>query len=236
MSPPTVHVFIVSGRSGSGKTTTVNEVTHKLSQPEYNIPHIHIDGDNLDFIHPAERPDQEPNITLLNLQSLSRNYYTYRRRSCGLVLISGSAMIRYWREIQSVIEQVCRDVDSDGNPRTIVSMHGVICHASDSTVFTRLQQRENGTDLERHLQSSLQISDLLKAQFHDPKHQPLQVLHVHTDKNSVVDSASDIVEFIRWTVQGDEASRANLEAKGFEATMDAEHRGGAWLGGEKLDA
>ena len=236
MSVSGVHVFILSGRSGSGKTTIVNEVTHVLAHSSNHIHHIHIDGDNLDFIYPKDAPDQIPNITLLNLQSLFRNYYTHRRRSCGLVLISGSAIIQLCQEIQNVIEQVCQEVDSDGNPQTTVSIHGVILHASDSTVLTRLQQREIGTDLERHLQSSLRISCLLDAEFHDTKQHPMGVLHVHTDKGSVADSASHIIEYIRLTMQGVEPSRARLEAKGLEAAVDAEDQPGAWLKGEKFDA
>ena len=92
-----------------------------------------------------------------------------------------------------------------------------------------------------NLQSSLGISGLLDAQFDDSKQQqqqqqPSHVLHVHTDNSRVVGGASDIVGFVRWTVQGDGASRARLKAGDAEATMDAERQGGAWLGGEKLDA
>ncbi len=224
MSEAEVHLFVLSGRSGSGKTTIANEVTHVLANSLNDIPHVHIDGDKLDFIHPAERPDEEPNIALLNLQSLFRNYYTHRRKSCGLVLISGSAMIQQWREIQCVIKQVCQDVDSDDSQPTNVKIHGIILHASDSTAFARLRQREIGTDLERHSQSSLRIAGLLDTQFQNPQQQPLPVLHVHTDGKSVSESASLIVEFIRQTFPKDGVSRGKLEVRRVKARTEAEDR------------
>ena len=202
MEPSKVFVFILSGRSGSGKTTVVNEVTHLLTTPFHDVPYIHIDGDNLDFIHPKESPESEPDITLMNLKSLFRNYYNHRRPSCGLVLISGSGMVFRRRDINQVIRDVCNEATiSEASPPEVLT-HAIILCADDETVKARLERREIGTDLQRHLESSHNIACRL---YHEIWLSEDNVRHysnvVQTNGRSVSEVAGDVIRCINRVLE-----------------------------------
>lgn len=198
MKPPKINIFIISGRSGVGKSTITYEISHLLSQSSVDIPHIHIDGDALDFIHPRETNESSSNLMLMNLRSLLLNYFTYRRRSCGVVLISGCGMVLQCKEIERVVKDVCKEVERDdqGVLFTEVKVYGVILEAPDAVAETRLRQREVGSELERHLESSKRMAGVLDRLCGAGHESPSSVVRFSAETGSVCDIAGNIIEFV----------------------------------------
>ncbi|KAK3186439.1 hypothetical protein K4F52_004740 [Lecanicillium sp. MT-2017a] len=93
-----VHVIIVSGRAGSGKTSTANEMSEQLSRLE--VKHAHIDGDNLDAVYPEE---DGADMLLANLTALCSNYY--HRRGVDRFILSGTALVLETSRITDAIRR-----------------------------------------------------------------------------------------------------------------------------------
>ncbi|KAF1731813.1 hypothetical protein CRV24_008003 [Beauveria bassiana] len=81
-----VRLIIVSGRAGSGKSSTANEMSEQLKRLE--MRHAHIDCDNLDAMFPA---DDGADMLLANLAALWSNYY--HLRGVDRLIISGTAAV-----------------------------------------------------------------------------------------------------------------------------------------------
>ncbi len=106
-------------------------------------------------------------------------------------------MILQWKEIKRVIEEACRDIDNEGRGAgTNVNINGVVLHASDETVESRLRQREIGTDLERHLESSRRMAKVLDEQFGAGVQASIPVVWYDTESDSVSNVAGRIVDQI----------------------------------------
>ena len=183
MSPhPEIRVVLLSGRSGVGKSTVAYELSHKMKALE--ISHIHVDGDNLDAIYPAEKSSD---LMLMNLHALWASFY--HARSCHNLLLSGTAMILEHQRIRQVIEDVCR-------PDTgYVNMTGILLTASYETADTRLRHREIGGDLERHLQSSSRMSGILEN--FQRENSSLQLHTIVNEGKSLSDVADEILR-VTW--------------------------------------
>jgi ABC-type dipeptide/oligopeptide/nickel transport system ATPase component len=213
----TIHLFLISGRSGSGKSTITYEVCHQLTQSKHDIRHIHIEADGLDFFHPDDsdvssdddiRPGK--NMMLTNLRSIFGNFYHYHPRSCQIVLISGSGVILRWESIKRVVEEACRQVNRSrekeegkgfGDPE--IMMHGIILSTSDETATARLTKREIGTDLPRHLESSKRIDALLKEKFDNVNLTGMDVGRIRSDVDEVSVIAARIVEMIKTVIRSE---------------------------------
>ncbi|KAJ6443820.1 Zeta toxin [Purpureocillium lavendulum] len=111
-----VQVLLVSGRSGSGKTATGNEMAEQLRRR--GLCHAHIDGDNLDAVYCPQEEDEheddekEPekqgehmaaaaaaaaatasaDMFLANLRAMWSNYYHRPGRRVTRLILSGTAV------------------------------------------------------------------------------------------------------------------------------------------------
>ncbi len=93
-----VHVIIVSGRAGSGKTSTANEMSEQLKRLE--VKHAHSDGDNLDAVYPEE---DGADMLLANLSAMCSNYY--HRRGVDRFILSGTALVLETSRITDAIRR-----------------------------------------------------------------------------------------------------------------------------------
>jgi Cdc6-like AAA superfamily ATPase len=173
-STRTVQVLLLAGRSGVGKTSVAAEVSELLQAAR--VAHCLIDGDNLDAAYPKAPEDPHGTaLTEANLRALWGNY----------------AAIGHTRAIYvntvSVLEpaMVLRAVGGG-------EVCGVLLTASDATAAARLEGREIGSALERHLQRSAAMAAHLEAQA------GAEVVRVPTDGRSVADLAGQVVRTCGW--------------------------------------
>lgn len=185
-SPINIHVLILSGRSGVGKSSVANEMSSHLSY--LGIPHASIDGDNLDAIYPEE---QDAEIMLQNLENMWRTYHSLR--GCTRVIISGTAIVLERDAVRETIERASRGIHSTDH-EVHVDVVNVILTASDSAAADRLERREIGSTLQEHLESSMRMSHVLEESIDDDKF----VRRVSTNNRTVADIAVDILESAKW--------------------------------------
>ncbi|KAA8648363.1 hypothetical protein EYZ11_006797 [Aspergillus tanneri] len=177
----TVHVILLSGRSGVGKTSVANEMSAELRR--HNISHAHIDSDNLDFIYPEE---VGPDMMLSNLAALCGNYY--RQRGCKKLILSGTAMVLEHEPIRETIQQIVRSPSEEEE----LILDGVILTAVDAVAQDRLQRREIGSLLDQHLDSSQKMSSILQEEVGD------WARRISTDGKNVKDVAVCILKDVGW--------------------------------------
>lgn len=182
-TPTSIHVLLLSGRSGVGKTSVANELAAQLRN--HGLPHVHIDGDNLDGIFPEAHGTE---FLLPNLEGMWRTYYSLRRST--RLILSGTAVVLEQDAIKQTIERASRGIRPGSD--VYVDVVGVILTASDSTAVARLEEREIGSTLDQHVQSSVKMSQML-GELVDKS-----VQRVPTDNRSVVDIAVDILESANW--------------------------------------
>ncbi|KAM3443017.1 hypothetical protein MY4824_000722 [Beauveria thailandica] len=98
-----VRLIIVSGRAGSGKSSTANEMSEQLKRLE--MRHAHIDCDNLDAMFPA---DDGADMLLANLAALWSNYY--HLRGVDRLIISGTAAVLETERITRTLRRVTASI------------------------------------------------------------------------------------------------------------------------------
>ena len=177
---PVVNLLLVSGRSGSGKTSTTYELSATLRS--LDIPHANVSADNLDDIYPDEEGAE---MLLANLRAIWKKYH--HSRGCTRLILSGTAIVIEAKAIRAVIEEICQETD----PNTKVEVHSVVLTASDETSGARLQEREIGSGLERHIESSRKWSRFFDD--YPDAHR------VNTDGRSVVEVSNEVLEYIKWS-------------------------------------
>ena len=179
----TIKVIIISGRSGSGKTSASNQVHARFS--ENAIPHVCLEGDNLDEIYPKE---SDAEIFLTNLSSMWQNFV--RLRGCTRLLINGTGVVLEVDNIRKALEEASKVGDDKS---VAVEMRAIVLCSSDETVEARLQNRETDLTLNQHLESSSKMAGVLGQLQGD------WLEFIETGGRSVSEVADQIVESsIEW--------------------------------------
>ncbi|MFN3867110.1 MAG: adenylyl-sulfate kinase [Demequina sp.] len=164
-------LLVIGGRSGAGKSSIAHALHAMLVADD--VRHAVIDGDALDLAWP--RP-WEHRLSIRNLAAMWDNY-----RELGysrLIYVNTVAVIEA-DEIAAAM---------GGEP--IVS--GVLLRAADATVAQRLAGREEGDELEVHLERSAAMASRLEAEA------GAWVRRVDTDGRTRGEVASRVREIIGW--------------------------------------
>ncbi|MFI8325505.1 AAA family ATPase [Streptomyces sp. NPDC085529] len=170
-------VLLIGGRAGVGKTTVAWEVSARLRAA--NVAHCVVEGDFMAQAHPAPEGDpRRRQIAERNLTALWSNYEElgYRRliyTQTVSVLPENEGMFR-------------RAMGAE------VRLVRVVLTASDATARERLTGREQGSELDRELESSARKARILEEQA------PLDTVRVATDGRTVVDLAREVVAATGW--------------------------------------
>ncbi len=210
-----VRLIIVSGRAGSGKTATANEMSEQLKRLE--IRHAHIDGDNLDAMFPAEGG---ADMLVANLAALWSNYY--HLRGVDRLIVSGAAAVLETERITRTLRRVTASIPTlhfqsppspkqtsssssgpsasprlggkDGRmmPPASVTARAFILQVPDALAERRLKQREVGSELPQLLASSRRMAGVLEAQVGG------WARRVPTDQREVKEVALDILRTAGW--------------------------------------
>ena len=148
-----VRLLIVSGRSGSGKTSVANEMAQQLRRR--GISHAHIDGDNLDMTFPE---DEGPSTMLANLKAM---WTEYSRRGFSTLILSGTAIALEFSLIKDVIESATQLAHGGTDKSVSVDASAVILTISDKEAHARLSKREVGSELAQLVASSDRMALIL---------------------------------------------------------------------------
>lgn len=181
-----IQLLIISGRSGSGKSSTANEIAQQLKRRK--LCHAHIDGDNLDAIFPEE-PEAE--MLLDNLAAMWSNYH--HKRGITRLIISGTAIVMEFDKINKTISDVCRG--GTANPANVdiqLKADAYILTIPSEVAVARLTQREVGSELAHCLESSNRMSGVLEETI------GAWATRVPTQGRHVKDVAMDILKQAGW--------------------------------------
>lgn len=167
-----VAVFI-GGGSGVGKTSVALEMHARLTAAE--VSHCVIDGDFLDMAHPAP---WEHGLTERNLSAMWANY-----RALGYSRMVYTNTISVLPGVmESLVEAMGGEVEAIA----------VLLTCTVETAHQRLRQRERGSEFDRHIESSTQMSATLEANC------PSGVHRIATDHRSVHSVAADVIRLTGW--------------------------------------
>lgn len=166
-------VVFIGGRSGTGKTTVGYEMHAQLGAAE--IPHCVIDGDVLDMAYPA--PWQH-HLAERNLTAIWANYQAL-----------GYHRMIYTNTVSVLPEEIARLATAIGDNPNVTA---VLLTCTDATARKRLNQREIGSALDRHVASSNGMSARLQSGVTDAVHQ------IPTDDRTVSSVAADIITLTGW--------------------------------------
>ncbi|OAA78343.1 Zeta toxin [Akanthomyces lecanii RCEF 1005] len=208
-----VRLIIVSGRAGSGKTSTANEMSEQLKRME--IRHAHINGDNLDAMFPDEAG---ADMLLANLAALWSNYY--HLRGVDRLILSGTAAVLETDRIARTLRRVTASIptlhfqsppspkqQAEGQsslsprlggkggrmmPPASVTTRAFILQVPDALAERRLKQREVGSELPQLLASSRRMAGVLESQVGG------WARRVPTDQREVKEVAMDILRTAGW--------------------------------------
>lgn len=170
---PTMHtikVILISGRSGSGKSSTSYEAAHVLSQNQ--VMHLTIEADNLDTMYPSQGDET---TMLENLKSIWSGYW---RRACTtwasgwvrkhplhgaelVVLINGTGLVMHTDRVASVMQDVALNQEFAQKVEVIIEVFPIVLKADTAVVTERLTSREIGGELEQHLVSTEKMAVIL---------------------------------------------------------------------------
>lgn len=176
----TAHLIIVSGRSGSGKSSVANEMSQQLRLR--GIPHANIDGDNLDALYPEP---EGSDVLLANLEAMWTTY-TCTIPSMSRLIVSGTAIVLDFEAIKQIMAKIggSRDHGVEGKAVILTAGHGVAA--------SRLRAREVGSEFELCLASSNKMADILEEMVGD------WADRVATDEENVRDTALHILRQAGW--------------------------------------
>lgn len=193
-------VIILSGRSGSGKSSTAYEMCHMLHLNK--LMHLHIDGDNLDTLYPL---DQHSDLAMQNLEAIWARYWIAAGRQWAgrnetemskkelVVIISGTAMVLDAARIREILE---KGVISN-SPQTqldaqlvVMSTYLVVLETRTDIIRQRLEQREIGGELDAHLKSSDRMADVLSTW---KTEQPTAVVAIDSSACDVREVATEVL-------------------------------------------
>jgi len=166
-------VVFIGGPSGVGKTSVALEVHAQLSAVE--VSHCVIDGDFLDMAHPAP---WEHGLTERNLSAMWANY---RALGYSRLVYTNTVSV-----LPSVMESLVEAMGGD------VEAVAVLLTCTAETARKRLRERERGSELARHIESSSQMAATLEANC------PPGVHRVATDNRSVHSVAADVIRLTGW--------------------------------------
>lgn len=186
-------ILIISGRSGSGKSSTAYEICHLLR--DQRIPHAHIDGDNLDAIYPREESSE---IMLTNLKIIWTTYWTIfadtrrknNHKSSFVVILSGTGMVLNLGSIVEVFTNVVKEgSDTREVPVTLnIQVRPTVLETSDEIAERRLRSREIGGELDEHLNSSIKMNRTLAQVQND------EIVRFTNNGTSITKLALDVLE------------------------------------------
>ncbi|MFI6165381.1 ATPase [Nocardia sp. NPDC051052] len=165
--------LFLGGRSGVGKSRVGLAVHARLSDAE--VRHALIEGDNLDLAYP---PTWEHGLAEQNLAAMWQNYRAlgYRR-----LVYTNTA---------SVFPQVIGALTAAmGDTPTVTA---VLLTCDDRTARARLAQRENGIELERHLERSIAMARRLHDAVPDWAHV------VDTSDRPPEEIAAEVIALTGW--------------------------------------
>lgn len=197
MSDPAtkLDILIISGRSGSGKSSTAYEICYLLKRQK--IPHVHIDGDSLDALYPR---DDFPEMMLANLRLMWTTFWAHfndlrKRDTCKksfVVVLDGTAMVLHLERIAEVFTDVVRPPCQSAEFLEWVDIHvnPVLLEAKDEVVRRRLGAREIGGELEEHLDSTNRMSQVLDQVAKN------DVQSFVNDSNNITDLAREILKHV----------------------------------------
>jgi len=173
--PEVVHVLLIGGRTGVGKSTVGWEVSRRLQ--EAGFAHCYVEGDTLDQIFPAPPGDPlREQISEANLRALWANYAALGQRF--LVYTNSAAVIS--------ADWMTRAVGGD------VRFTGILLTAADAVAEQRLAAREIGSGLAWHAERGRRFARWIEAQAGDWVHR------VPTDDRSVREIAAEIIALAGW--------------------------------------
>ena len=166
-------VTFIGGPSGVGKTSVGLEMHAQLRAKD--VAHCVIDGDFLDMAHPKpwEHGLAERNLSAMwtNYQALGYNRLIYTNTVSVLPTVMDSLLQAMGREVEAV---------------------AVLLTCTKATAHKRLSQREKGSELDRHIESSAQMAMTLEFNC------PTGVHRVPTDARTVGSVAADVIRLTGW--------------------------------------
>ena len=167
-------VLLIGGAAGVGKSATGWEVSVLLNRR--GVAHWHLEGDVLDAAWPRPADDQHgERLTRRTLAAMAEVFADegYTR----LVHVQTASVVD-----QHLVTAALGDV----------RMQGVLLTATSRTRSARLTDRERGSDLERHLESSERMTTYLEERA------PEWVRRVSTEARTVTEVATDVIRGSGW--------------------------------------
>ena len=166
-------VAFIGGPSGVGKTSVGFEMHAQLRAK--NVAHCVIDGDFLDMAHPTpwEHGLAERNLSAMwtNYQALGYNRLIYTNTVSVLPTVMDSLFHAMGRDVEAV---------------------AVLLTCTEDTARKRLSQRERGSELDRHIESSAQMAATLESNC------PTATHRIPTDVRTIRSVAADVIRLTGW--------------------------------------
>ena len=171
-----VPVMLITGPIGVGKTTIAAEVSELLDQAQ--VAHGLVDVDCLRWCYP--RPSHDPfrvELAMKNLAAIWSNFQDVGATHLVLadVLESRSHLERYQRAIPAAKILVVR------------------LHASLPTIMSRVQRREVGSGLDRHLRRASELAAHMEQN-------KVEDMLVDTEGRSVATVAHEVLTRSTWMI------------------------------------
>lgn len=176
MSAPAdrTQILFVGGASGTGKTSVALEVSALLRRER--VAHALVDGDNLDASYSGPGDSPREWLTARNLAGI---WGTYRDAGQRRLVYVNTVSVLETRILSAAV-----DPDAD--------VVAVLLEAGDDAVVRRLRGREQGSELEVHLERSAARRAELRAQA------PAWVTRVDTTGRTIGDVAMQVVRLTGW--------------------------------------
>ncbi|TDC24061.1 hypothetical protein E1265_10965 [Streptomyces sp. 8K308] len=169
-------LLLIGGGAGVGKTTVAWEVSAVLRAK--GTAHCLIEGDYMDQIHPA--PVDDPHRTAITERNTAAIWSNYAAL--------GQHRLIYTNTVSILEEPMIRRAMGGGEIRAT----RILLTARETTVRERLAQREIGSQLDAHIESSLRNARNLSEEA------PAGTIRVATDGRSVHDIALDVLQAAAW--------------------------------------
>lgn len=166
-------VVFLGGPSGVGKTSVGLEMHAQLAAAD--VAHCVIEGDFLDLAHPTPWNHQ------LAERNLAAMWSNYRALGYSRLIYTNTVSV-----LPNVMDALLAAMGGDLDPIA------VLLTCNEATRRERLRQREKGSELERHLESSAQTATSLAANISSTVHR------VSTDARSISAIATEILQLSGW--------------------------------------